>query len=113
MKIKTSDELLELFDDVDKFNFFISDLEEKIIQRVILLIPQIVVKHIQDENKYAKILNKFYSENPKLAREKVIVGRLINKIVNEDPGIEIEEVFKKVTNQIYPMLEAMKDEKSI
>lgn len=105
MNIKSNDELLELFESADKFNSFI----EKLKQEIILMIPKIVVKHIQDEHQYAKVLNNFYSKHPRLAQEKVLVSSLINKIVNDDPSMPIEQVFENVAIQVYPLLEVAND----
>jgi len=93
--IKTDEELWEILGNVDKFNSYISSIVEQTKREMILLVPEIVIKHIQDQHKYKKVVDKFYSDNPEFRKDKVLIGQLMNKIAADNPGLEISEVFKR------------------
>jgi len=104
LKIKSNNELLELFEDKDKFNSFIQKVIEVTKQQTLLLIPEIVIKHIQDQHKYKKLVDQFYSNNPELVKEKPLIGQLINKLASDQPELSIEELFKKTAIQAKKVL---------
>ena len=85
--IKTNEELWDILGSVDKFNTYISTVVEQTKREMILLVPEIVIKHIQDQHKYKKIVDKFYSDNPEFRKDKVLIGQLMNKIAADNPGL--------------------------
>lgn len=95
MKIKSNEELWDLLGDVEKFNKFLSDFEADVKQQTLLLIPDIVVKHLQDQYKYRDLVKKFYKENPELIEDKALVGNLMNKVAADHPDWEMSDVFDR------------------
>lgn len=71
------------------------DKFEKMKQEILVMIPSIVISHIQDQHKYKKLSDSFYKTYPELKKEKALIGSLANKIAAENPELSMEEVFKK------------------
>lgn len=93
MRIKTDEELWELLGSVDKFNTFLSEFEANVKRQMILLVPDLVLKHIQDQYKYKELVSKFYEAHPELVEDKALVGHLTNKVAAEHPDWDIEQIF--------------------
>ena len=84
---------------------------EKLKQEILLMIPAIVVSHIQAQHKYKKIVDDFYLKHPDLVSEKVLIGSLANKIAADNPTLEPEEIFLKTGKQARKILRKYNDEK--
>ena len=68
---------------------------EKLKREIFLSLPEIVIKHIQDQHKYKKLNDSFYKKYPELKKDQVLIGSLANKIAAENPELSMEDVFKK------------------
>ena len=104
MNIKSNDDLLSLFEDKDKFNNFLVLFAEKIKQDILLSLPDIVIKHIQDQHKYKKLVDNFYKENPELKKEKPLIMQLINKVAADNPGMALKDMFNLTAKKAQQIL---------
>ncbi len=98
--IKNKEEFNKITTDMISFNQFL----EQFKQEIFLSIPEIVIKHIQSQHEYKKIVDDFYIKHPDLKKDQVLIGSLANKISAENPGLSMEEVFKKTGIQARKIL---------
>jgi len=77
---------------------------EKQKQEILLLIPAIVVKHIQDQHEYKKLVDDFYKANPELIKERLLIQKLTNQIAANDPALSVKEVFEETAKQAKEVL---------
>ena len=85
----------EIMTDVDKFNQFLADYTEIILQRVLIELPNIVLHHIQETQKVSKLREKFYKENPELVKQTSLVQQTANSIHSKNLDWKIEKVFNE------------------
>ena len=83
----------EIMTDVSKFNQFLSDYTEIILQRVILEIPKMVLHHMQETQKIGKLREEFYKKNPSLIKHDKIVQQTANSLHAKHLDWSIEKVF--------------------
>ena len=114
-EIKNEEDLYDMLGNLDKFNAFLGLFAEHITRKVLLDIPAIVLYHVQNEQSYSKIKNKFFTDNPELVNFKPIVGQFLNSIVSEHPDWTIEKVFTeagiKAKEKIKLLLEKKNEQK--
>jgi len=109
--IKTNDELLELFEDVDKFNSYMKDYGEKIKQDLLLSIPVLVLKFVQNNANYTTTVENFYKDNEEFKNHKPLAQGIINTISAENPELSVEEVFAKAIPMVKQKIKEIKDAK--
>jgi len=102
--------MIQSIDDLKALPGF-SDFVEKLKQEIYLAIPAIVVKHIQDQHKYKKLVDEFYKAHPKLVGERTLVGQVVNKLSAENPDMAVEEVFNLAAKEAYKVMEATNGKK--
>lgn len=89
----TKDQHEAIITDVDKFNQFIKDYTEIIMQRVMLDIPNMVLYHIKDIKEVEKLREKFYKDYPNLKDHKNILSKVVTRIAHDNPDWDRSKVF--------------------
>lgn len=69
--------------------------EERAMQKVLLSIPQIVMKQTQQQMAIQKATEEFYVENADLVPVKKTVAAVANEIYSTNPQLTIAEIFEK------------------
>lgn len=95
MKIKTDEELWEILGSIKKFNAFLANHDELLLQRVLLAVPALVIHHIKNEISYAKIKDKFFIANPELKAYEYLVAQKLNLVASEHSDWDINKVFNQ------------------
>jgi hypothetical protein len=85
----------QIVTDYEKFNAFLKDYTEHIIQRVMLDIPHLVFHHIKEIQDMNKLRDKFFSDYPDLKDKAKYVNIAINKILQDHPDWDKARVFKE------------------
>ncbi len=91
--IKNEQELYEMLGDFDKFQKFTKDFEEKILRRVMITVPPLVIHHIKNEHTYNKIKDEFFLANPELVDHKQSFAQQLNIVASEHTDWTIQQVF--------------------
>lgn len=85
----------QMITDVDKFNQFIKEYTEVILQRVILEVPNMVLYHIQETQKTEKLKEEFYNDNPGLRDQPSLVVQSVNAVTSQHPEWDRRQVYKE------------------
>ena len=101
----TSDMHEDIITDVDKFNEFLYDLTNDILERVLLEIPALVSYHVQEVSKIRALRDKFYKDYPELKGKEGLIIQSVNKISSDNPAMPREEVYKKAGDLAKRILE--------
>jgi len=92
---------------LDEFNKFLEEFKREIL----LSIPEVVVKHIEDFHKYQKLVQDFYQKNPELRNHRYVVANLANEIAGKNPDLDPEEVFELVAIKAVKQLKELNNER--
>jgi len=101
--IKTNEELCEVLGSVEKFNDYMSNYTEGILQKVMLAVPALVIHHIKNEHLYNKLRDDFFTSNPELEEYKPLLAQQLNIVAAEHPDWGIKEIFTEsgiITKQL-------------
>ena len=100
----TKEQHEELVTDVDKFNEFVYDLTEHIMQRVLLEIPALVSYHVREVSKTRTLREKFYKDNPELKGKESLIIQAVNGISSNHPEMSREEVYREAGKEAKKLL---------
>jgi hypothetical protein len=65
------------------------------IERLLIVLPEVVGNLMQANVTYSKLSKKFYLENPDLVDHKDIVREMVNKVEGENPLLPHDQVLSK------------------
>ena len=100
----TKEQHENLITDVDKFNKFLDDFTEHIMQRVMLEIPALVSYHVREVSRIKTLREKFYQANPELKGKESLIIQAVNGISSKHPEMSREEVYREAGKEAKRLL---------
>lgn len=120
IKAKTVEELVkdigdpqDLIEDPAKFATFILELSQTIkgsaTEAALASTPEVVSRFVDKSNQLQAVRDKFFKDNPELAKIPKYVSTIANEITAENPDKTVNEVLELTSERAYKALELEKE----
>ena len=84
----------EIVLDYEKFNEFLSNFTEHLMQRVMMEIPNLVLWHIKDIKNMENIRKKFSETHGELLKHPELLTQCVNTVAAKHPEYDKEKIYE-------------------